>query len=134
MRFDPAECCFTGAVRLGGIVPLVNGEPAAAGTPAVAETPGGWSLQWQLAEPFAGASFQLLISPEFELSMSVTALSPEDVIDSFGVRFAETGNVRAYLRMGYQSWDGTFFVEPEALAGLCQELGQGAGGGLCESG
>jgi hypothetical protein len=33
---------------------------------------------------------------------------------SFGIQFARVENLRAYLRNGYHSWDGTFYVEPEA--------------------
>ncbi len=33
--------------------------------------------------------------------------------DSFGVRFARVENLRAYLRNGYTSKDGSFYVEPE---------------------
>lgn len=34
--------------------------------------------------------------------------------DSFGIRFAYVENLRVYLRNGYHSWDGSFYVEPEA--------------------
>ncbi|MBI5649109.1 MAG: hypothetical protein HZC40_01460 [Chloroflexi bacterium] len=38
-----------------------------------------------------------------------------DAPDSFGVGFQRVENLRAYLRNGYTSWDGSFYVEPEAL-------------------
>lgn len=34
--------------------------------------------------------------------------------NSFGIRFARVENLCAYLRNGYHSWDGSFYVEPEA--------------------
>lgn len=41
---------------------------------------------------------------------------PEDlVLDSFGIRFAAVENMRAYLRQGYTSWDGSSYVQPEAM-------------------
>ena len=41
---------------------------------------------------------------------------PNDVpLDSFGIRFERIENLRAYLRNGYTSWDGSFYVEPEAM-------------------
>lgn len=39
-------------------------------------------------------------------------------LDSFGLRFKGVENLRAYLRQGYFSWDGSFYLQPEALAGL----------------
>lgn len=39
-------------------------------------------------------------------------------LDSFGLHFDRVENLRAYLRQGYFSWDGSFYVQPEALAGL----------------
>ncbi len=36
-------------------------------------------------------------------------------LNSFGLHFEAVENVRAYLRNGYLSWDGSFYVEPEAL-------------------
>jgi hypothetical protein len=35
-------------------------------------------------------------------------------LDSFGLGFARVENLRAYLRNGYHSWDGSFYIEPEA--------------------
>lgn len=35
-------------------------------------------------------------------------------LDSFGICFARVENLRAYLRNGYHSWDGSFYIEPEA--------------------
>jgi alpha-galactosidase len=40
---------------------------------------------------------------------------PDMFLDSFGIRFDAVENVRAYLRNGYFSWDGSHYVEPEAL-------------------
>lgn len=34
-------------------------------------------------------------------------------LDSFGICFAHVENLRAYLRNGYHSWDGSFYIEPE---------------------
>lgn len=35
---------------------------------------------------------------------------------SFGLRFAAVENLRLYLRNGYFSWDGSFYVQPESLS------------------
>jgi hypothetical protein len=44
----------------------------------------------------------------------VEGLSAGVALDSFGLRFESVENLRAYLRHGYCSWDGSFYVEPEA--------------------
>lgn len=45
-------------------------------------------------------------------------LPAELILDSFGLRFEQVENVRQYLRNGYFSWDGSFYVQPEALVDL----------------
>ncbi|HEX6303148.1 MAG TPA: glycoside hydrolase family 36 protein, partial [Anaerolineales bacterium] len=40
----------------------------------------------------------------------------ENNFDSFGLKFGRVENLRAYLRQGYNSWDGSFYVEPEMIA------------------
>ncbi|MBN1119765.1 MAG: alpha-galactosidase [Anaerolineae bacterium] len=43
-------------------------------------------------------------------------LDPSLVLTSFGLQFQEIENLRAYLRNGYTSWDGSAYVDVEALA------------------
>ncbi|HEX9075811.1 MAG TPA: glycoside hydrolase family 36 protein, partial [Anaerolineae bacterium] len=50
-----------------------------------------------------------------ELRYWMSDLSADVIVDSFGIRFERIENLRAYLRNGYQSWDGSFYVEPEAM-------------------
>ena len=49
-------------------------------------------------------------------------LPPELILDSFGLRFEQVENVRQYLRNGYFSWDGSFYVQPEALTDIEADL------------
>lgn len=37
------------------------------------------------------------------------------VLDSFGLRFEAVENLRSFLRNGYFSWDGSFYVQPDAM-------------------
>ena len=46
----------------------------------------------------------------------VEGLDPQLTLDSFGLQFGALENLRAYLRSGYFSWDGSAYVVPEALA------------------
>ncbi len=44
---------------------------------------------------------------------------PDDLLlESFGICFRQVENLRQYLRNGYFSWDGSYYVQPEALIGL----------------
>src|SRR5690242_3861660 len=89
MRFEGQA--FEGrGIRLGGIVPLLDGEPAQA--------------QFAFGIERDGDRMRLLVK--------VTGLDPTREIDSIGIRFEQVGGVARYLRHGYQSWDGSFFVEP----------------------
>jgi hypothetical protein len=42
-------------------------------------------------------------------------ISQEFILDSFGLRFEKVENVHQYLRNGYFSWDGSYYVQPDAL-------------------
>jgi alpha-galactosidase len=89
MRFDGQA--FEGrGIRLGGIVPLVDGEPA--------------TSQFAFGIERDGDRLRLLVR--------ATGLDPARAIDSIGIRFTDVQGVSRYLRHGYQSWDGSFFVEP----------------------
>lgn len=46
----------------------------------------------------------------------VEGLAPSQALDSFGVQFQRIENLRSYLRNGYTSWDGSAYVDVEALA------------------
>jgi hypothetical protein len=62
---------------------------------------------------------------------------PDDfVLDSFGLSFAKVSNLRDFLRSGYFSWDGSYYVQPEqapntrtqgyALTQLLPRAGEGS--------
>lgn len=64
---------------------------------------------WRLAD---GSRMQLERKGN-RLRIVLDEFAGERRISSLGVRLA-AGNVRQYLRNGYMSWDGSFFVEPGA--------------------
>ena len=39
------------------------------------------------------------------------------VLDSFGLQFEQIENLRQFLRNGYFSWDGSYYVQPDSMAG-----------------
>lgn len=53
---------------------------------------------------------------QFWLCYWVEGLVPSQTLDSFGLQFQGIENLRAYLRNGYTSWDGSAYVDVEALA------------------
>ncbi|NNM76482.1 alpha-galactosidase [Sphingomonas sp. ID1715] len=94
MRFDGQA--FEGlGIRLGGIVPLLDGEPAQA--------------QFAFGIERDGERLRLLVK--------VSDLDPTREIDSIGIRFEHIAGMSRYLRHGYQSWDGSFFADAGTLAG-----------------
>lgn len=46
----------------------------------------------------------------------VEGLPASQALDSFGLRFERIENLRGYLRNGYSSWDGSAYIDVEALA------------------
>jgi alpha-galactosidase len=52
------------------------------------------------------------------LRYQVEGLDPHTPLDSFGLQFDRIENARAYFRNGYMSWDGSQYIEAEALAGF----------------
>jgi alpha-galactosidase len=109
-------------IGLGALIPVVNGERW--DQPVWTQT---GETQFECApSQLNGGVFHLDIllsaddtNPAIRLSLSGT---PADfVLDSFGIAFTGLTNVRAFLRMGYFSWDGASYIEPEtAPPGLMQ--------------
>ncbi len=69
------------------------------------------------------------------LVYGISGLPDDFVLDSFGIAFTGLTNIRAFLRMGYFSWDGASYIEPEtappgtitgyALTQLLPRFGEG---------
>jgi alpha-galactosidase len=97
-------------LRLGGLTPLIDGEPATHNAPELR----GDCIVWSLPEGRAVLGFarhgDLL---RLDLRLEGCDRSPA----SLGLRFAQVEGVRAYLRNGYQSWDGSYFVAPGTQPG-----------------
>ena len=98
-------------IVIGGIEPLIDGEVPRYAPPEV----DGDRIIWRL-DPGTAV---LLVErgPVVRLSLRIEGIGPNRVLDSLGLRFSSIEGVRLYLRNGYQSWDGSFFVEPGTTAG-----------------
>ncbi len=59
---------------------------------------------------------------------------PQDLIlDSFGLRFEQVEHVYQYLRNGYFSWDGSYYVQPGALTEIDADISHlETGYGICQ--
>ena len=98
-------------IVIGGIEPLIDGEIPKHAPPDIEDG----RITWQLD---SGSAILLMEDgPIVRLSMRIEGLDPNRVVDSLGLRFTSIEGVRLYLRNGYQSWDGSFFVEPGTAAG-----------------
>jgi len=104
-------------VSLGDLHPVVNGERLAAGQAEVLQNSAGKII---VRYPIDAGVFGIAISQEAVsgrcwLYYWLEGLAENFVLDSFGICFSSIKNLRAYLRNGYNSWDGSFYVEPEGL-------------------
>jgi hypothetical protein len=110
-----------GAVVLRGGVPVVNGQVLDGWSAAVTRDD-GVALQLRFHAPEGGAPvFGVTVEREgpaggCRLRWWLDDLPAGTPLDRFGLRFAAVENLRQYLRMGYTSWDGSAYVEPEGLA------------------
>jgi alpha-galactosidase len=98
-------------IGLTEIAPLIDGA-----VPEVSrheQQDGHWT--WHLAQ---GGRLTLTLTACADLAKLRVALHDTDAAPlSVGLRFSSVTGVGSYLRNGYQSWDGSFFVKPGCLAG-----------------
>ena len=125
--FNPGDLSLTaGGVRLGGPVPLINGEPIECGEPDLLAEGDGWRVVWRLPQRWgervvlaiAGASDRTGL----RLELALEGVPAGARLDSLGLRFRSTEGVVRYLRNGYASWDGSYFIEPENARGLLENV------------
>jgi alpha-galactosidase len=136
-------------MQLAEVVPLVDGEPLAYETPTLVAGDNVWTLTWKLAEGSgrsvvlkvrreAGADGTRAASAETRFSaqdqaalvldIALEGVGIEERVDSVGLRFGAVSGVLRYLRNGYTSWDGSYFVEPanaDDLAGAGAAVSNG---------
>lgn len=109
MKFEPGSRSLTAAgITLSDLVPLVDGEPLAIAAPGwtVATTANGWTLTW--------ANVTLHIQPcdgALRLDLTLESAAPDLRPHSFGLRIGSASGVTRYLKNGYTSWDGSYFLD-----------------------
>jgi alpha-galactosidase len=102
---DPLQFACRG-IALSDIQPLIDGEVPAHAPPRVDDC----TVVWELAQ--GRALLEVEAGEVVRLRFRLEGLADDRALDSLGLRFGRVEGVRLYLRNGYQSWDGSFFVEP----------------------
>ncbi|WP_105383041.1 glycoside hydrolase family 36 protein [Neorhizobium alkalisoli] len=101
-----------GSIRLDDLAPIIDGA-VVPGTPQIVENTGSYLLRWPLED---GTRFELDLTAGDAARLSgrfrLTGFSGERRLRSLGLAFGRACNVQRYLRNGYMSWDGSYFVEP----------------------
>lgn len=117
-KFDPDSIACAGAgIRFCEIAPLLNGDIAAC-EPAQVLREGETSIVRWLIRTGVGKAFVLRVrscdeSQPLQLALSLEGAPAGTCVDSLGLRFGRCDGAQRYLRNGYTSWDGSFFVELE---------------------
>jgi len=108
VNFDPVTRSLLAAgITLSDLAPIVDGQPTAATEPTVAISAGGWTLSW------GPVTLQLQMTPDgLRLDLTLESTAADLRPHSFGIRIGRTEGVSRYLRNGYTSWDGSYFVDP----------------------
>ena len=107
IEFDlPALSLFCRGMTLAEIEPLVDGEVPPHSPPQLREN----AIVWALDKGEAILEFETGETPR--LLFSLQQFDTDRQLRSLGLRFHDVRGVRNYLRNGYQSWDGSFFVQP----------------------
>lgn len=103
-------------LSLRGVRPVLNGAPLEnARPPLLRQQANLLSLSWT-APALGDGLFEIELVREDDthahMRYWLDGLPPGFVLDSFGVRFEHVANLRAYLRQGYSSWDGSSYIQP----------------------
>jgi alpha-galactosidase len=106
----------TGVAASAVVAPTGAAAPAVVATacvpsPAVVATAGGWTLSW------GPLTLRLLVRDDtIRLDLTLESAPADLRPHSFGIRIGSAEGVTRYLKNGYTSWDGSYFVEPSADA------------------
>jgi hypothetical protein len=110
----------TSVVTLRGGQPILNGAPLEGWTCEVLHLDSERMELRYTSASLAGGVFRIQAhqaesGQQIWMHYSVEGLPDDLILDSFGLRFEQVENVRQYLRNGYFSWDGSYYVQPDTL-------------------
>jgi alpha-galactosidase len=112
VEYDLAALRFTSrGITLRDLAPLIDGEVPPHSPPSVC----GNTVVWEFEE--GAATLDVEPGPVLRLRFRIDSLPADRQVASLGLRIGAYDGARLYLRNGYQSWDGSFFVEPGTAPG-----------------
>ena len=109
------------SVLLRSGLPVLNGKPLETSQVQVDEQGENFTIVYTSPDPSSGRFGILVHNPSVPeepgwMRYWVEGLPEDLALDSFGLHFAVIENGRAFLRQGYQSWDGSYYVGLEGPA------------------
>jgi hypothetical protein len=112
------------SVELSGLVPLVNGEiPTQGSWQETSRSTEAGTFTWTLG---AEGEFQLdwqRVGERLALRYSLEKFPLDQPLLRFGLRLARLSGHRAFLRNGYFSWDGSYFLRSNEEAAAKRVIG-----------
>ena len=134
-------------VTLRGVRPVFNEVPLEGWTCETIRSEGEIELRYKSAVLGEGMFGLRAAQPDAHgyiwLQYWAEGLPRDLLLDSFGIQFEQIENVRQYLRNGYFSWDGSYYVQPDTWPdeeegaarletgyGMCQLLPRSGSGSL----
>jgi alpha-galactosidase len=125
--FRPEEASLSAAgIVLSDLCPLIDGAPLAFAAPRVDAMEDGWTITWPIQHG-PGSRFVLTIALQDPSSGAAAGALRLDAsleeaagatIESIGLRIGRAAPVLRYLRNGYTSWDGSYFLELDSARGV----------------
>jgi alpha-galactosidase len=127
----------TSIVNLHGGRPVVNGLPLEDWTGEVLRLNSEQLGLLYTSPSLQGGAFQLQanrsnLDEQIWIHYALEDLPEEFILDSFGLYFEHVENVRQYLRNGYFSWDGSYYVQPDTLPVVENAIPLETGYGMCQ--
>ena len=119
MRFETSNGDFSfrsPVVSLYGLRPVVNG--TVYDVRGTAQDDGTITFSLPTISSDTQLWFEVSVQGEHHLGMryGLSGFPETEALRSFGIRFEQVSNLRAFLRNGYFSWDGSYYVQPEEYA------------------
>ncbi|SMC54348.1 glycoside hydrolase family 36 protein [Rhizobium sp. RU36D] len=102
-----------GTIRLEKLSPIIDGM-VIEGRPETRRNDATVQMVWSMAD---GETFELALEDKdgggLAGTFRLTGFDGDKRLQSLGLVFGRARNVQRYLRNGYMSWDGSYFVEPD---------------------